>query len=401
MADTLVEGNVQASLDLATGLWGPYWSDKDTAVIVFVSNATDISYARTTNGGANWATTQIKAGTAKQVACWFDKETPGDTGTLVHVVWAEANGVDFLYRTIDVSDNTLGTERTIDSTVTFHSNGWLTRLAITKTVNGNLLAALSTQTEIECYRSTDSGANWTDRADVFEIVAEEDRVLLFPAATADGADACALFWDGSENAISIKMYDDSANSWTETAVSAATGSTFRLQMDGAIRHSDSHLLMAFHNALANPSDDLQTYDLTVDDIATPTVTAKTNVMTDENGSGFCAVFINQQNDDVYISWLSGGTLFASVDAVYKKSTDDMGAWGTEQAYSETTDDLRPIQAGRTVGDDGGRYQPVFLNDDTTTIYINLVNDIEIAAAGAASLPPVPPINPQLRHLLNR
>ena len=180
------------------------------------------------------------------------------------------------------------------------------------------------------------------------------------------------------------MYDDSANTWTEFSpvISTATDDLIHMNMDGAIRHSDSHLLMAFHSNDDTSGDVLKTFDLTVDDIDTPTVTAKADVFTTEAASAQVAVFINQQNDDVYVSWLGGGTWQSAVDVVYKKSIDDMGSWEAESAYSEdTSDDLRLVQAGRTVGNDGGRYQPTFYNDRLTSIWVNLTNDIETAAAG--------------------
>jgi hypothetical protein len=251
-------------------------------------------------------------------------------------------------------------------------------------VNGNLLVAFSTQVEIECYRSIDSGANWTDRADVFETATEEDWVLLFPADV-DAGDCCALFWDRSANAISVKMYDDSANTWTETAISSGmTFDALHMNMDGAIRHSDNHLLMAAHSFNDNAFDDIHTWDLTVNSIASPTVTAKTDVVTDQGESAQVSVHINQQNDDVRVAYLKGGTWEATVDAVYHLSTDDMGTWDAESAYSEAAaDDLRLVHAGRTVGDAGGRYQPAFWNDDLNDIFVNETNDVEIAAADGA------------------
>lgn len=91
---------------------------------------------------------------------------------------------------------------------------------------------------MDVVRSVDAGANRTSRADVFEAAAEEDWVLLYPANTADTADACAIYRDISANAVSIKMYDDSADTRTETAIVSATDSTTYINMDGAIRHSD-------------------------------------------------------------------------------------------------------------------------------------------------------------------
>ena len=382
MADTTVETNVLDTQD-AFGVWGPYWSDKDTGLKVFVDSEGDISFARTTNAGAGWTTTEIEAGTVRALACWYDKETPGDTGTLVHVAWMDDADNDVNYRTIDVSDASLGTARVVDAGVSVDATPSNNRITITKTVGGNLLVAFSTQTEIECYRSIDSGANWTDRADCYEIATEGDWVQLFPA-NVDPGDAVCLFLDRSANDFSLKMYDDSANTWTEKDIDTAitdSGVFRQSNYAAAVRHSDSHLLTAVHSQPGNAANDFRTFDLTVNSIAAPTVTAKTNIFTDQAASGYVGVIINQQNDDWYVAYEKGGAFNDLTDVVFHKSADGGDAWGTEQPYSETNDDNRNIGGGRTVGNNGGRIQWGFYNDDLADLFVNLVNDIEIAASG--------------------
>jgi len=376
MADTLVETDITSSLD-QKGLFGPYWINTQEAIIVFIEGANDLHFSRTIDGGENWSTTEIVAGDVSVVACWFDQETPGDTGTEVHIAWIDGTALSTFYVNVDISDGSQGTIRTVDSSITTIN---VPKIAITKTVGGNLLLAYETQTEIECYRSVDDGVNWIDRADVFETANVPDYALLFPAATADDNDACAIYWDVSANEISIKMYDDSENSWTETSISGSmTDTAWYFNMDGAVRHSDSHILFAAHSNPVTVSDDLMTWDLTVDSITDPTITAKTNVFTDKTQTSQVAIIINQQNDDVYISYLGETDWLAEEDVVFYKSDDGMGSWGDEQAYSETTDDYRLVHGGRTIGDDGGRIQWSFYDDDEVDIYVNLVNDIEIAA----------------------
>lgn len=385
MADLSVEGEVSSSTD-ERGLWGTYWSDKDTGLLVFSDNLSDISFARTTDAGATWVTTEIEEGDARTLAVWYDKETPGDTGTLVHIAWLDSVGGVAFYITVDVSNAAQGTKRTIVSGLTVSTTPSLIKTAITKTVSGNLIFALSTQSEIDCLRSIDSGVNWTDRADPFETATEEDWLLLFPTNTADDSDAVGVFWDRSADEISMKMYDDSANTWTETSISGSMiDDAVHRNMDGGVLHSNGHIYFLAHSDDDSANDDLMAWDLTVDSIASPTVTAKTNIFTDQAESTQVAVVINQQNDDVYVGYLKGGTWLATMDVVYHKSTDGMTTWEAEQAYSENAaDDLRILHGGRTVGDDGGRIQFSFYNDDLTEIFVNLTNDIEIVAASGGT-----------------
>ena len=389
MADTIAESTPQTDTDARVGLWGPYWTSTDIGAFVWVDDSDDIRFSRTTDKGANWTDTLVRTGDAIKVSAWFDQETPGDTGTEIHVAWLDTVDDDAFYRSIDISDGSQGTLRTIDASNTVADSGNSIRIAITKTVSGNLIVAYSTQSEIECYRSTDGFDTSNDAVgDVFETGSEEDWCLLFPANTGADDDACAVFLDRSANEITIKMYDesDSGGTWTEFATaidSDVVDSTTWIGMDGAVRHSDNHILLGYHSRIDHTTDDLRTADLTVASISTPVITAKTNIFTNQTEAGQVSMFINQQNDHVYLAYIKGNTTWTfSSDIVYHISTDGMGIWGTEQAYSEDTpDDIRLVNAGRTVGDSGGRYQPAFYNDDLFNIFINEVLDIEIAVAG--------------------
>jgi hypothetical protein len=181
------------------------------------------------------------------------------------------------------------------------------------------------------------------------------------------------------------MYDETANTWTETAIASSMVEDLRNGWGGVIRHSDNHLLVAAHNGVDTTTDDIQTWDVTPDSISGPTVTAKTNVVTNQAESGGIGIVINQQNDDVYVAYLKGGTWRTAVDVVYHKSDDGMATWGSESAYSEAAaDDIRALHGGRSVDNNGGRIQFGFFNDDLTEIFVNLVNDIEIAAVPTAA-----------------
>ncbi len=196
MADTTVETEVLSNNDAYPSPWGPYWIDASTAVVIYIDSSADLYFSRTTDKGASWTETSIFTGTIVKVAAWFDKETPGDAGTLVHIAYIADTVDDAYYRILDVSDGSLDTQRTVDSGITAAGAPNDNRLSITKTKSNNIIYAFSTQTEIECYRSTDLFVTSNDnRADVFEAANAEDYVLLYPAATADDDDAVAIFWD--------------------------------------------------------------------------------------------------------------------------------------------------------------------------------------------------------------
>ena len=90
-ADTQVTTGIQTSLDeFGPGVYGPYWGGTLKGVIVFVDDGSDILFARTTNAGTNWSVTEIQSDSTEQIAVWYDKETSGDSGTKVHIAWADS-----------------------------------------------------------------------------------------------------------------------------------------------------------------------------------------------------------------------------------------------------------------------------------------------------------------------
>ena len=387
-ADTSVDGDARSDQDSISGPKGPYYSDPDKAVIVWVDADYDIAWRRTTNGGSSWGSQNVvESGEVYQIAAWFDGETPGDTGTLLHVVWADRQGTDaYNYMNIDIDTGSASSPVEI-ATQTLASSPNGNRVAITKTVSGNLIACFEGDNDYRCDKSTNGGTSWSSIADAFESGSQDDYLLLFPAATADDDDAAGIFWDYSANAISIKMYDDSSNSWSETSiVGSLDNDPDHFNFDAAVRHSDGHILLALHNDYDASGNDLVTYDLTPDSIASPTVTGKTNILTNEQEAVQVGVIVNQQNDDVYVATFQNGSWQSSSDLVFYKSDDDMATWGTETAYSETADDNRILSGTRSIDSSGGRIQWSWYNDDDTEIYVNLVNDIEISAGGGTPTP---------------
>jgi len=378
-ADTQVAVG-DTSLYSKNALYGPFWMDTDKSVITYINSSQDMYYASTTDSGATWSSSLVSLGTVKHAVSWFDQQTTGDSGNLVHMAWIDLADTSFHYASVDISDGSISTVQTIAGSLTV-ADTTSHRTAITKTVSGNLIACFSTLSEIGCYRSTDNGVNWTSRADAYETASENDWLMLFPANTGDNDDVAGIFWDRSADELSIKMYDESVNSWTETLISTSMAdSDSYINMGASVRHSDNHILLVAWNAFDTPTADLLSWDLTVDSIASPSVTAKAALLTDQIDAAQAGMVINQQNDDVYLAYAKGPLFATSVDVVYKKSTDGMGTWGSETAYSETvSDDFRAVDGGGTIDNDGGYIQFSFFNDDTNEILVNLNNDVAIAA----------------------
>lgn len=390
MADTSIFSTPHNATDNKNGLHGTFWADENNGVAICADNGADLTKLVTSNGGTSFTATEIQATNIKKLACFPDWAVPGDTGTLVHVAWLDVDNSDLYYVTVDASDGSHGTIRTVSSTLTVATTDVLNILGITKTKSGNIIIAGSTQTELFAFKSTDNFASSNvSIATPMEDANQEDHIILLPANTSDNNDASCLFWDRSANEISLKKYDDSADSWaSETSV--ATGMTdynTPQHFGAAVRHSDSHIIACGHNAIDSAGDDILCWDINPAD--TVTVTSLTNVFTDQAESAVVGIAINQQNDDIYVAYMRGTTWGDSVSVYYKVSTDDGSTWSSETAISENAeDDLRVIGTPISISDNGGRWQPVFYNDDTTDHFINLNTEVVISAvvAGPAFRP---------------
>ncbi len=384
MADTAIATNVTTTLRNKRGVTGPYWLSDQIGAWLYINSSNDLSTIRTEDGGSSRSAATYEAGSVATLSSWFDRDTPGNTGTLIHVVWIDDDTDAFHYNSFDIQANSWGTERTVASSLTVNGGTENNRAAITRTAGGDLIAAfVCSSTNSGTYRSTDGGANWSSIANVFESNTR-DTLQLFPAATVANEDAAALFHDNSADELSVKMYDQSANSWTETVLSTGIANLAQYDgMDGAVRHSDGHLLVAAHTNINNVADDLVTWDIAVDSIASPTVTSTANIYTNQDESGEVRLFLDQQRDEVYAIYLKGGTWESSVTPVYHVSANGMTSWGAEQTYGAGAGAFEHIGRTGTVGDDGGRFQPTFYDSPNDDLWTNLDNDLAIAACATS------------------
>lgn len=254
------------------------------------------------------------------------------------------------------------------------------QISITKTRGGNFAVALkywdSGYVFHYAFYTSPDGSTWNSKTSLWEAT-NADYVILFPANLADNQDLWAAFWDGSANEISLKTYDDSGNSWSEQSISGSMYvSDAYIQMDGSIRLSDGHLILAAWSEFNTATADLKVWDIT----DAGTITAKTNIITDEAESFAVSVFINQDTDDIYIAYFSGTVALSTVKAFYQKSIDGGGSWGGETALqADAEDDERWISCGAVKADWGGKFQPFWFNADLYDLFTNTDNGVSIAA----------------------
>lgn len=393
MADIQIEAGAYNKLHEVASRGGPFWTSPTVGYVIYVEDSFyDLYYRKTVDGGANWAAgVWLVDGNIFKFDCFADWQVAGDTGTKIHIAYqdAEAKAVRYMY--LDTNDDTFGGDVEVEAcqgSGNFRANTARQHnfISITKTRGGNLAIALRYADHLFAqfygfYTSPDA-STWNSKNSPWEDY-PLDYCALFTGNEVDNQDIWAVFYDDTAEAISLKTYDDSENSWSEQAIASSikfpTGTY--LQHDGCIRLSDGHLIFAAWNKWDDAASVLQTWDIN----GAGSIVAKANVITDTAEYFAVSVFVNQVNDDIYIAYVGGAVAESTVAAQYQLSQDGGGNWdGEVQIQANADDDERWISAGAVKAAWGGKFQPVWFNDDDNDIFCNTDNGVSIAAAVAVS-----------------
>lgn len=377
MADIQIDGYVQNTLYEHETPRSLVWTSPTVAYVFYTDSNYYFVYSKTTDGGQNWgAAVTIKGVTAtlKRYSIWFDKWTNGDSGDIVHMTYGDSTGDDVYYISLDTSSDTLGTPVLIFEGESFVSGRWsLACTSLIKTRGGNLCCGGwydDDADDLMFYKSEDDGATWTSKAAVGDGLLV-DRIMFVNGGETDTNDFLCIYQDVSANALTVKTYDDSANSWSESStIDTITEVSYFFGFDAIDRHSDDHVILAMRESPT--SGDLAVWDITDGS----TYTKKTDVKTSVSSYGIVGLVINQQTDDLYVTYTSATT---TGSIKYKKSTDGGSNWGSETALSATSDDHCALISGSSIGDSGGRFQPIWFNDDLNDLITNYDNGVSIAA----------------------
>ena len=360
------------------------WTSASDGYFFYIDSDNDFKYAKTIDGGQNWTAAVAEIDTDTTITAlafdvWYDKWTPGDSGTKIHIWWAEIDLDDINYRALDTSNDSFGNKIQVFAGATGVS-ARANFVSGTKARGGNLYAVGTIDAAAECEfaRSTDGGATWdATRASPQEVCG--DQGMLFPGNETDTQDIWMLYDDIDANALTLKTNDDSANSWSEssaiaTVVENTTLGTGEYPFYASIRQSDGHLIAATHSALDLSTTDFQIWDIN----GAASITEKTAITTNIDDNYYSSVFIDQNTDDIYVSYAGkrdgSETLGTTVGIYYTKSTDGGTSWTAgDTAYSESTGNYRQNWAGMM----GNRFGVVWRNDATEGLLFNYVNSLDL------------------------
>jgi len=384
MADITIDGAAVNELHGVAPARGLVWTSPSVGYIFYIDNGSDFVYKKTTDSGQTWDTTptDIRSGAVLRYAIWFDKWTNGDSGELIHIFFVDTADDDITYVTLDTSDDTLSSDTVVNSGVGVSADTTYGRvygdLAAVKARGGNMYVGgwIDNDGEHFFYKSTSAPySSWSSIADPCE-GNQVDRIIACCGGETDSNDFLLFYADVSALEVTVKTYDQSGDSWSESS-KIGDLSAFNVSMwDAVDRHSDNHVILVHHEtsgASLTPDPPIKCVDVTNG----TTWTTKTDVFASDFIYGMVGVLINQQNDDIYVAYSDNQSLG---DIYYKKSDDGGSTWGTATQLSVTADDHRHIWGGTSVDDNGGRFMPCWFNDDLNDVVTNYDNSVAIAAA---------------------
>lgn len=378
MADVQIEAAGESTITQLIGPETTVWVSKDEGYVFYVDNSGDAVYRKTTDGGASWGSpVAVKAASIASLSVWYDKWTPGDNGTLIHMTYADNTSDDVFYRNLDTATDTLSSEVTISTAITV---GGIGRATIAKARGGNLAVFSGSNTgQRGFWKSVDGGANWSSIAD--GVTSWQDHSAFYPGSDADNNDFWFLSWDVSEDDLLIRKYDDSGDSWSTAAslsssIADVAEANVSPQMSASIRHSDGHLIVVARDGASG----LRCWDF---DGSTATEKTAVHSNTEEYAVG---LFIDQNTGDLYVAYLGKAdgseTPQNTVGVYYKVSTNGGTSWGSETAVAETLDDHRALWVGQ--GGTSSRFYPIWFNDDLNDIMANFGNSVAIEPPAGGS-----------------
>lgn len=360
---------------------GIYWVSDEVGYYIYYDNTCGVGYEKTTDGGLTWnGQISIYAVAGFHFNTWADWNTPDDNGTKIHIVILSQSADQIYYTYLDTFDDSTVTPVLVESVpdVLSTQNIANSYLSIVKTQNSELAISYRTDGSVtDAYGfeiSNDGGNTWVTKDSPWETAF--DHFDLYPGNENDPSDIWGVFWDISTDELSLKTYDASSDSWTEQLISANMydDDDQYINMSGDIKQNNGHLYLAAWDRFSTTNTTLKVWEIN----GSANITELTEVISNDDGYFQTDIFIDQSTNTLYTSYLKG-TIESTVGVYYQKSVDNGLTWGGEITFSETNDDHRCVKTSGIKESLGGKYMPVWLNDDTSIFTTNYIHSITISA----------------------
>jgi len=250
MADVLVDSSVSVPWSNDT-VFGPYWTSPSVGYVLLHTGPEHLVISKTDDSGASWAeqdasNNPVASSNITNRGAYFDQETKGDSGTIIHIAWVQNTENEVHYAQFDTADDTWGTDRIIDS-LTVAPTHTDSDVSVTKAKSGRVYVCASGDMDVYVEGTDHSMVSSTDgfatagTVETSPYSSDEEQVRLLPGAAADTDDICAVVMDTINLDLEFWKYDKSATSWSKTTVDTDISLTqaelrsYKRSLDYAIR----------------------------------------------------------------------------------------------------------------------------------------------------------------------
>lgn len=303
-------------------------------------------YSKTTNGGTSWGTPVIADAQTDciKIAVWYDQWTPGDTtGVNIHILTADSGSDDLFYRRLDTTTDTFTPiGGPVNASGAGQTGSFLASEnipSITKATNGVLYMGIQDDTDsfvIKCLSTCEIAANWSE-AGTSPFDPDIDWLILMPLS---GGDIIAIRWDISADVIDSKVFHAGTGlwdlAWTTLDGTAQNNVTYDGHFGATVNKTTNTIYLAYAADVGTIGTD--------DDIRTASYNgvawiAKTNVLTnDAKGITGTKIATKQNTETIFVIYTARTTIGTANtgNVYYKRSTDGMITWGSEQGPLNTT-----------------------------------------------------------------
>ncbi|GEM_PF-3076979 len=301
------------------------------------------AYKKSTNAGNTWGTEIFPSSATSGIelmTSWYDRWTPGDsTGNLVHMVYLNSATDSLIYRNLNTSNDSLGSETTVYSDASTTRSSTSDSLSMAKSVNGTLYVASSSSSASSSsvvYSSTDFGASWSLLPDEGLDDGSGDWVLLMPLLNNN---IMIIRWDLSTDTIESKIYDSESNTWdvgwTTVATGAVDGATITETFSSTLDPGSGEIYLAY---LSGPGTNPATIETRIYNSGSWSTGAQVRSFNTIQG---ISMGYDSDFDRVVVVY-SLGTAETTLTLRYKDSYDGMTSFGSERLIYNVADDIKGV-----------------------------------------------------------
>jgi hypothetical protein len=297
-------------------------------------------YKKTTDGGTTWGSpvTVDSKTVCIQVQVWYDRWTPGDTGTNIHIATFDTTADDIFYNRLDTTSDTLLMGSTPVSMVSNTGQGGTivegqNTMAITKGTDGTVYATTadaSDQYIVECTTNCNLATGWTETG-TNPLDSANDYSMLMPLASGN---IMLINRSIALEDIRSKIWNNTSwsGAWTTIDANATDNITYDVGMSATVSSTTPGRIYFAYTA-DNVAPIGATTDVRTAIYNGSTWATSTNVISNSATRGVTGVAIGVDaiTDDVYVAYSAQTTPnTASTGNIYwKTATSSMKNWSTE------------------------------------------------------------------------